>query len=94
MKCIEIINLRSAGDPRESIEQKIPRSTAEVDQSKDLVSIQLYRHASLDTDLSVHLLFEHPGPDAGPSALGQRLASALKEFGLVSHSVWIEREKG
>jgi hypothetical protein len=94
MKCIEIINLRSAGEPRESIEQKIPRSMSEVDQRKDLVSIQLYRHASLDTDLSVHLLFEHAGPEAGPSALGQRLASAFKEFGLVSHSVWIERAEG
>jgi hypothetical protein len=93
MKCIEIINLRSAGDPRESIEQKIPGSTVEVDQSKDLVSIQVYRHATLDTDLSVHLLFESSKQEMQPSALGQRLASALKDFGLVSHSMWVEQEK-
>jgi len=90
MKWIEIINLRSAGIPREVIQQKVPRSVSEQERSKSPMSIQVYRHATLDTDLSVHLLFESPGPEARPSALGQRLASALKEFGLVSHSVWIE----
>ena len=93
MKWIEIINLRSAGATRDSIEQKIPRSVAEVDQSKNLVSVQVYRHATVDTDLSVHLLFECVRPEVQPSALGQRLASALKAFGLVSHSLWVEEER-
>ena len=94
MKWIEIITLRSAGGTRDSIEQKIPRSVAEVDQSKNLVSVQVYRHATVDTDLSVHLLFECVRPEVQSSALGQRLASALKAFGLVSHSLWVEEERG
>ena len=93
MKWIEIITLRSAGVPRESIEEKIPRFVTEGDRSNNLMEIQVYRHANLDTDMSVHLLFESPGPEAGPSALGQHLASALKEFGLVNHSMWIAQEK-
>ena len=93
MKWIETINLRSAGIPIESIEQRIPSSVADVDQSKNLVSVQVYRHAAVDTDLSVHLLFDSSEPDPQPSALGQRLASALKSYGLVSHSVWIEKER-
>ncbi len=93
MKRIEIINLRSAGTPRESIEQQIPRSVAEDDRSRTLASIHVYRHATLETDLSVHLLFESSKPQAQPSALGQHLASALKAFGLVSHSVWIEQDR-
>ena len=92
MKWIEIINLRSAGTPREVIEQKVPRSVSEQDRSKSPVAIRVHRHATLDTDLSVHLLFESLGPEARPSAPGQRLASALKEFGLVSHSMWVEKE--
>ena len=93
MKWVEILNLRSAGVPRESIEQEIPRSVAEVDRSNNLVAIRIYRHATLDTDLGVHLLFESPGPEMRPSALGQRLAAALKGFGLVSHSVWIQQKE-
>ena len=93
MKWIEILNLRSAGAPRESIEQKIPRSVAEVDRSQHLAAIRVFRHATLDTDLSVHLLFESFGPEVQPSALGQRLAAALKEFGLVNHSLWVEKQR-
>jgi len=94
MKWIEIITLRSAGTPRDSIEQKIPRSAVEVDRTKNLVCVQVYRHATVGTDLSIHLLFQSFGPEAQPSALGQHLASALKEFGLVNHSLWIEEERG
>ncbi len=93
MKWIEIINLRSAGAPREFIEQKIPRSVAEADPGRNPVAIQVYRHATVDTDLGVHLLFEAPERGAGPSALGECLASELKAFGLVSHSVWTAQEE-
>ncbi len=93
MNWVEIINLRSAGPPRETIEQKIPRSVAEGDRNENLVAIQVYRHATLDTDLSVHLLFEAQAPEVRPSALGQRLVSVLKGFGLVNHSVWVEDRK-
>jgi hypothetical protein len=94
MKWIEIINLRSAGIPTESIKRKILRSTTEVDQTENLVSVRVYRHATVDSDLSVHLLFESSRPEQRPSAPGQRLASALKAFGLVSYSLWIEEEEG
>lgn len=90
MKWIEIINLRSAGTPRESIEQKLPRSVSEVKLGKNLAAIRVYRNATLETDLSVHLLFESPRSETRPSALGQQLGSLLKEFGLVNHTIWVE----
>ncbi|MFC1888254.1 hypothetical protein ACFL4G_00720 [Thermodesulfobacteriota bacterium] len=93
MRWIEIINLRSASVPRESIEQKLPGSTAEVKLSESLMAIQVYRHATLDTDLSVHLLFESPGPETRPSALGQQLVALLREYGLVNHSIWVEKAR-
>ena len=93
MKWIEIITLRSAGTSREFIEQKIPRTVTDEDRGENLAAIRMYRNATLDTDLSVHLLFASPRPEAAPSILGQRLASALKAFGLVNHSMWVEEEK-
>ncbi len=93
MKWIEIINLRSAGASRESIGQQVPRVVTELDRDNNLMSVKVYCQATIDTDMSIHLLFEATRPEVQPSALGQRLASALKEFGLVNHSVWIEQEE-
>jgi len=59
----------------------------------DPLFIKIYRHAFLDTDLSVHLFWTSDRPEQNGSALGIRLAQALKDFGLVDHSVWIGKEK-
>jgi hypothetical protein len=41
----------------------------------------------------VHLYWDSERLEQNGSALGIRLAQALKEFGLTDHSVWIEEEK-
>ena len=58
-----------------------------------LVEVKTYRHAALETHLSVHLHWESERPEQNGSSLGLRLVQALKEFGLTDHSVWIEEEK-
>ena len=94
MKTIEIITVRLDPRRQDSLLREL-RTTLETQRvSDDRVNVEVYRHATVKTDVSVHLLFESFEPDAQPSALGQRLASALKEFGLVSHSLWIGRERG
>ncbi|MBW2034844.1 MAG: hypothetical protein JRI94_14910, partial [Deltaproteobacteria bacterium] len=62
----------------------------ETDKRNGLKEIKLYCHASIDTDLSVHLYWEGGDADIHGSALALRLASALEEFGRVNHTVWIE----
>ena len=49
---------------------------------------QLPEHAKVAGDLSIHL---HLGPGEGSrlSALGTHLAGALKEHGMVEHTVWL-----
>ena len=44
----------------------------------------LYRRHGLDTDVAVHIRGN------GPSTLAAHLAIALREFGLVEHTVWDE----
>ena len=91
MKWLEVIKLRSAGESSGLlIEFLLPM--ANVGQS-GLVEMKVYRHAGLDTDLSVHLHWNSEPPELNGSALGLRLAQAFKEFGLVDHAVWIEEEK-
>jgi hypothetical protein len=52
-----------------------------------------YRHAKLETDLSVHLCWKSDQPKQNRSHLGLHLARALKKFGLIDHSMWIEIKK-
>jgi hypothetical protein len=54
--------------------------------------MKTYDHAALETDLSIHLHWESGRFEQNGSALGLRLVQALKEFGWVDHSVWIEKE--
>jgi hypothetical protein len=60
-----------------------------------LVETITFRRASLEIDRSIHLHWESERPDQNGSslALGLRLAKALEEFGLVDHSIWVEKEK-
>ncbi len=92
MKWLEVIKLRSAGRTGE-LPEEFWGPIAEADQYRGLVEMRSYRHAALDTDLSLHLHWESDRPEPSGSALGHQLEQALKEFGLTDHSVWIEEEK-
>lgn len=61
--------------------------------STRLVETKTFCHASLNSDLSIHLHWESERPEWNGSPLGLHLARALKEFGLIDHSVWVEKEK-
>ena len=90
MKWMEVIKLRIAGDEPESVEQKVINLIAEVNHNGGIKEIKLYRHAMLHTDLSVHLFWESESTESFGSATGLCLVHLLKEFGLISHSVWVD----
>ena len=91
MKWLEVIKLRSAGGNLGLLEELL--LTISGSNQSELVEIKTYRHAVLETDLSVHLHWNSEMPEPNGSALGLRLAQALKEFGLVDHSVWVDNKK-
>ena len=88
MNTLEIVHLRSSGEPLESLADRIRESIwSEGDQAE---VITMYRRRGLETDLAVHIQhLERPQAD-GPSRLGLQLVSSLAPFGLVEHSVWEE----
>jgi hypothetical protein len=90
MKWIEVIMLQSAAKNPETLEQEVEKLTQNVINGSSLKEIKLYRHALLDNDLSVHLQWESEKAEPQGSALGLCLSHVLKDFGLVSHAVWIE----
>jgi hypothetical protein len=90
MKWVEIIKLRSSGEasgPLKAFLSAIAQNT-----QRGLVETRIYRHAAWKTDWSLHLQWESEKLEKNGSALGLRLSHALKDFGLVDHSVWIEEE--
>jgi hypothetical protein len=90
MKWIELIQLRSAGSNREILESKLQRLVDEVVSKRKRQVIMAFSRVSIDTDFSIHIFQDSKKVENGGSRLGLRLAAALKEFGLINHSIWME----
>jgi hypothetical protein len=91
MKRLEIIHLRSSGAPVDSLSDQISTSLKATPRTAE--NVALYRREGLETDIAIHIHHGEGRGTAGPNGLGLRLASALKAYGLVEHSVWVERDE-
>lgn len=91
MKWLEIIELRSVDRDRVLNELDLMSLVDEADPGSKLQESKLYVHGTVETDMSVNLIYDSENVDTRGSPLGLRLTSTLREFGLVNHSVWVER---
>ena len=85
---LEIIHLRSSGEPVESLTERIKESIRE--GGKEASTLMLYRRHGLETDLAVHVRRHGTAGGEGPSDLALRFAAELRAYGLVEHTVWEE----
>ncbi len=90
MVWLETINIRSAGviEARKALElcSRIAQSAT----PDAALRVRVYCNAIYTTDVSIHLEWNSdPGPS---SVLGNELTEALRDFGLINHTVWIEQE--
>src|SRR5512139_408627 len=90
MKWIEIITLRSPARINTQFVDELLKELRQSDSPKDLVEIKIYHHSVLETDLSFHIYWKSESGAQAKSPLGLRFYSALKNLGLLNHSVWIE----
>ena len=90
MKWLEMIELRSVECHRELLESQLQQLMHDMNKETDAQAIKIYRRIMLETDLSIHLFHNSKNVERNGSSLGLRLASSLKEFGVVNHSVWTE----
>jgi len=93
MKWIEVIQLRSVDSNRELLESQLKKLIDEVNKESKIQTIKSYSRVLIDTDFSIHLFHNSKKVENSGSPLGLRLASTLKEFGLVNHTIWIEMHK-
>ncbi len=84
----EIILVRVIGPNLEFVINEVNKILVEINTVKSMITVELYRNMSLPTDLSVHIDYYDSKKRNAPCAICHRLAEALKEFGLINHSVW------
>lgn len=91
MKWLEIIELRSVGSNRGLIMKQLREIIDEVHKNNEQQKIKVYNRVAIDSDFSIHLIHTTKNADINGSPLGLQLVSILKEFGLVNHSVWLDK---
>lgn len=91
MSRLEIIHLRSsAGCQLETLRRRISESIQSAGEVTTAVTV--FCRDGLETDMAVHIRTQNPANPKRPSTLGHHLASALRLFGLVEHTVWREMQ--
>ena len=94
MRWVEIITLRSPEKIKNQFVDEllngVRESDSPTDTHKGLVEIRVYHHSVVETDLSMHIYWKSEPGSQDRSPLGLRLSSALRNLGLLNHSVWVE----
>ncbi|MCI5139016.1 MAG: hypothetical protein D3922_11525 [Candidatus Electrothrix sp. AR1] len=90
MKWLEIIELRSVTKDKNTLTSQIEQILCELKQDFKEKNVQSYSRIQVETDYSIHLFHEAEIIDPCGSDIGLRLATILKDYGLVNHSIWKE----
>jgi hypothetical protein len=90
MKWMEVIKLRMAEKEPQSVEQKILKLIKDVGNGRRIKDIKLYHNVLVGNDLSINLYWESGKAEPQGSTTGLCLVHILREYGLISHSVWVE----
>ena len=94
MRWVEIITLRSPANINaqfvDELLMGVSESDSPTDTPKHLVEIRIYHHSVVETDLSIHIYWKSESGSQNKSPLGLRFSSALRNLGLLNHSVWVE----
>lgn len=90
MKWIETIEIRSLPDMKDILESELKIFMEKLYEESGEQSIRIFNKLYLDTDYVILLINNSSKVTQSGSQLGQRLASALKEFGMINQNIWSE----
>ena len=94
MKWLEIIKLRTSVQNIENMVNEFMRPLTKDNLENGLLAIQVYCHATLVTDLSIHIQWETKKASSQKSLVGSCIVNVLEDFGITHHTIWIRQEKG
>ena len=90
MNWLEDIHFRATERLTEQFEHSVHYLINEAKQEGVCDKISIYKRAHVETDMCIHLHHDTMSVAKNGSPLGLRIASALREFGMVNHTVWGE----
>ncbi len=90
MKWVEIITLRSPTKINAQFVEELLMQVDKSDTPKHLIEIRTYHHSKVETDLSIHIYWKSETGSQHKSPLGLKFSYALRNLGLLNHSVWVE----
>jgi len=90
MKWAEMIMVRSAGSGGDLLETTLKDLINAVAIEIEHEVIRIFRGEKLDSDICIVLFHREERTHTGGSPLGLQLVNALKEVGLVNHTIWNE----
>jgi len=89
MKWMESIKVRAAVRLEKKAAAEFISLVKDI-ESPGLDGVRVYLNVAYKGDISVQLHWDSEEPEHQGSFLGLKLEQAMKEFGLVDHSVWVE----
>lgn len=86
---LEIIHIRTTESRSELLIGELTGLLSSIREEADTLTISLFRHAALPADISLHLVHQSDREPPGKSNTGLRISSAMREYGMVDHGVWV-----
>ncbi len=94
MKWVEIIKVRTVGEPESLLVSEILNDFRTMEKRMPPAAIKLYHHATVESDLCIHLYWESETISPRKSPVGLRIVESIGALGVANHSIWVEDVSG
>ncbi len=93
MMWLEVIHVRVTDQECDRLLPIFTDLLKEIREKENCKKVQLFRRALLKNDVCLHLYHDSENAGVEGSPVGLHLATMLKPFGMVNHTVWTEKEQ-
>lgn len=90
MKLQEIIEIRTSKNSQAQVEKLLKDLIEDIRGDSENHGVKLFQRMNLKVDFAIQLISDSRDIKSKGSMLGQRVASIMKEHGIVNHSFWKE----
>ncbi|MEE4359841.1 MAG: hypothetical protein V2I97_25445 [Desulfococcaceae bacterium] len=91
MEWLETIKVRGGASGYQGADTELLKQLDAGMKIPGLIKVSIYANVSLPNDLMITLVWSKETPQARGSDIAHSLERELKQYGLVDHSVWIEK---